>query len=41
MGEKGIDLLEELRQETYGTVVVFQDFHGHNWGLLQLRHQGT
>jgi catechol 2,3-dioxygenase-like lactoylglutathione lyase family enzyme len=38
MREKGVDFLEEPRQESYGTVVVFQDLHGNHWDLLQLRH---
>lgn len=32
--ERGIRFLEEPRQETYGTVAVFEDLYGNRWDLL-------
>jgi hypothetical protein len=29
--------MEEPRQETYGTVAVFQDLYGNKWDLLERR----
>ncbi len=37
MKEKGIAFSETPREESYGTVVVFQDLYGNKWDLLQLR----
>lgn len=32
---KGVDFLEEPREEPYGTVAVFRDLYGNKWDLLQ------
>jgi catechol 2,3-dioxygenase-like lactoylglutathione lyase family enzyme len=32
---RGIRFLESPRQETYGTVAVFEDLYGNKWDLLQ------
>ncbi len=37
MKEKGVVFCETPREESYGTVVVFQDLCGNKWDLLQLR----
>jgi lactoylglutathione lyase len=36
MQERGVKFLETPREESYGTVVVFQDLYGNKWDLLQL-----
>jgi lactoylglutathione lyase len=33
----GVTFVEEPRQETYGTVVVFFDLYGNKWDLVQRR----
>ena len=35
MREKGVSFLEKPRQESYGTVVVFEDLYGNKWDLLE------
>jgi len=35
MKSAGIIFLETPRQETYGTVVVFQDLYGNKWDLIE------
>ena len=35
--ELGVRFLEEPRQESYGTVAVFEDLYGNRWDLLELR----
>ena len=37
MKEKGVVFCETPREETYATVVVFQDLYGNRWDLLQIR----
>jgi lactoylglutathione lyase len=37
MKAKGIHFTEEPRNETYGTVVVFEDLYGNKWDLLELK----
>ncbi len=37
MKEKGVVFCEMPRDESYGTVVVFQDLYGNKWDLLQLK----
>jgi catechol 2,3-dioxygenase-like lactoylglutathione lyase family enzyme len=37
MKAKGIVFCEAPREESYATVVVFQDLYGNKWDLLQLR----
>ncbi len=32
---KGVEFLEEPRDESYGTVAVFRDLYGNQWDLLQ------
>lgn len=34
--ERGVRFCEQPREESYGTVVVFQDLYGNRWDLLQL-----
>lgn len=34
---RGVEFLEEPREEDYGTVAVFRDLYGNKWDLLQLR----
>jgi lactoylglutathione lyase len=36
MQERGVEFLETPREESYGTVAVFQDLYGNKWDLLQL-----
>jgi catechol 2,3-dioxygenase-like lactoylglutathione lyase family enzyme len=35
MGDKGVRFCEEPREESYGTVAVFEDLYGNRWDLLQ------
>ncbi|MDP5206244.1 VOC family protein [Alishewanella sp. SMS8] len=35
MCQQGVVFLEAPREETYATVVVFQDLYGNKWDLLQ------
>ncbi|UII76046.1 VOC family protein [Flagellimonas sp. HMM57] len=37
MQKNGILFKEEPREESYGTVVVFEDLYGNLWDLLQLK----
>ena len=37
MKSKGVHFLEEPRNETYGTVVVFEDLYGNKWDLLETK----
>ena len=37
MRERGVRFCEEPREESYGTVVVFEDLYGNRWDLLQLK----
>lgn len=37
MKERGVVFCETPREETYATVVVFQDLYGNKWDLLQPR----
>lgn len=41
MKEKGVVFCETPREESYGTVVVFQDLCGNKWDLLQLRNSAA
>jgi catechol 2,3-dioxygenase-like lactoylglutathione lyase family enzyme len=34
---RGVKFIEEPRQETYGTVAVFEDLYGNKWDLLELK----
>ena len=36
MQARGVKFCEEPREETYGTVAVFEDLYGNRWDLLQL-----
>jgi catechol 2,3-dioxygenase-like lactoylglutathione lyase family enzyme len=36
MRERGVKFREEPREESYGTVAVFEDLYGNRWDLLQL-----
>ncbi|MGB8988816.1 MAG: VOC family protein [Candidatus Sulfotelmatobacter sp.] len=40
MAARGVKFCEAPREETYGTVVVFEDLYGNKWDLLQLRNAG-
>jgi catechol 2,3-dioxygenase-like lactoylglutathione lyase family enzyme len=35
--ERGVSFVHPPREESYGTVAVFQDLYGNLWDLLQLR----
>lgn len=35
MKSKGVELIEEPRDEEYGRVVVFKDLYGNKWDLIQ------
>jgi catechol 2,3-dioxygenase-like lactoylglutathione lyase family enzyme len=35
MMARGVNFVEEPRQATYGTVVVFEDLYGNKWDLIQ------
>ena len=35
MRAQGVRFLEQPREETYGTVVVFEDLYGNKWDLIQ------
>lgn len=37
MTGRGVKFLETPREETYGTVAVFEDLYGNKWDLLQLK----
>jgi catechol 2,3-dioxygenase-like lactoylglutathione lyase family enzyme len=37
----GVRFLEAPREESYGTVVVFQDLYGNHWDLIQPRADAT
>lgn len=37
MKESGVKFQEAPREETYGTVAVFEDLYGNRWDLLQLK----
>ena len=37
MSAEGVRFREEPREETYGTVAVFEDLYGNAWDLLQLK----
>ncbi len=37
MFTRGVKFCEAPRDESYGTVAVFEDFYGNRWDLLQLR----
>ena len=36
MKTRGVKFNEEPRQESYGTVVVFEDLYGNKWDLLEV-----
>ncbi len=35
MLSRGVKFVEQPREETYGTVVVFEDLYGNRWDLVQ------
>jgi uncharacterized glyoxalase superfamily protein PhnB len=37
MSARGVRFCEQPREETYGTVAVFEDLYGNSWNLVQLR----
>lgn len=37
--ERGVVFVREPKEETYGTVAVFEDLYGNLWDLLELRQQ--
>ncbi|MEM9362441.1 MAG: VOC family protein [Bacteroidota bacterium] len=39
MTKKGVNFLEEPREEAYGIVSVFEDLYGNKWDLLELKKQ--
>jgi len=40
MNERGVNFQEVPREESYGTVAVFEDIYGNRWDLLQLNNTG-
>ncbi|MGA9509497.1 MAG: VOC family protein [Candidatus Sulfotelmatobacter sp.] len=40
MTARGVKFRKAPREETYGTVVVFEDLYGNKWDLLQLKSAG-
>ncbi len=40
MTARGVRFLESAREESYGTVAVFEDLYGNKWDLLMLRNLG-
>jgi len=39
--ERGVRFIEPPREESYGTVAVFQDLYGNLWDLLEPRREPT
>ncbi len=37
MLDRGVKFLEQPREESYGTVAVFEDLYGNRWDLLELK----
>ena len=37
MKERGVNFKEAPREESYGTVAIFEDIYGNRWDLLQLK----
>jgi lactoylglutathione lyase len=37
MQKQGVHFCEDPREESYGTVAVFEDLYGNRWDLLQLK----
>jgi hypothetical protein len=37
MKARGVKFSEAPREETYGTVAVFEDLYGNKWDLLELK----
>jgi len=35
--KKGVEFVSEPKEESYGTVAVFQDLYGNLWDLLQIK----
>lgn len=35
--QRGVEFVREPKEESYGTVAVFQDLYGNLWDLLQLK----
>lgn len=40
MRQLGVRFREDPREESYGTVAVFEDLYGNRWDLLQLKSRG-
>lgn len=38
MRSRGVQFMEQPRDESYGTVAVFADLYGNRWDLLELRN---
>lgn len=41
LSARGVKFCEQPRDESYGTVAVFEDLYGNRWDLLQLKDQRT
>ena len=37
MRAQGVKFKEEPREESYGTIAVFEDLYGNKWDLLELK----
>ena len=40
MKDRGVKFQEPPREESYGTVAVFEDLYGNRWDLLELKRAG-
>jgi hypothetical protein len=40
MTARGVKFVTDPREESYGTVAVFEDLYGNRWDLLQLKTNG-
>jgi len=41
MRERGVDFIENPRDEEYGRVVVFRDLYGNKWDMIERPRQDT
>jgi uncharacterized glyoxalase superfamily protein PhnB len=41
MKTRGVQFIQEPREEAYGRVVVFVDFYGNKWDLVERKTRGS
>jgi lactoylglutathione lyase len=41
MKTRGVQFIQEPREEAYGTVVVFVDLYGNKWDLVERKSRGS